>query len=124
MASKAFAGLATLLIPVVGIFVGRAILGNFSQHLWLYLPIFWILPMSLVPAIMIWSGALKNKREEKFDVNFDVHAAGGPGHPLRFHPPFVYYDIRDGEAIHHSTHHRLRYPTVDHPWCGCKKCCY
>lgn len=130
--SKVTAGFIALLVPAVGIFISRAILGNFSQHIWLYLPIFWILPLSLVPAIMIWSGGLENKREKKtetppaegFDVNFDVHAGSGPGHPLRFHPPYTAYDIRDGEAIHHSTYHRLRYPTVDTGRCGCNSCCY
>jgi hypothetical protein len=61
---RAFAGLLTLFVPVIGIFIGRAILGNFSSHAWLYFPGFWIPPLSLIAAIMMWAGALDKKKSD------------------------------------------------------------
>lgn len=52
------AGLITLLVPVVGIFIGRFMAGDMSSNLWTYFPLFWAPPFSLVPAIMIWNGKI------------------------------------------------------------------
>ena len=66
--------------------------------------------------LLVCAVLLLQLRRESFDVHFDVH----PEQPARY--PHKYWDIRDGEAIHHNIDTRLRYPTID--GCNCKKCCY
>ncbi len=56
--SKVIAGVLTLLVPMFGLFIARAILGDFSSYAWTYIPIFWIPPFSLVPAILMWMGKI------------------------------------------------------------------
>lgn len=64
--SKAIAGLLTLLVPMIGLFIGRAMLGDFKSYAWTYIPIFWVPPFSIVPAILMWMGKIGKK--EPFHV--------------------------------------------------------
>lgn len=54
------AGLIALIVPVVGIFIGRLMANDMTSNLWTYFPLFWVPPFSLAPAIMIWTGKIGN----------------------------------------------------------------
>jgi len=71
--SKALAGVLTLLVPMCGLFIARAMLGDFSSYAWTYIPIFWVPPFSLVPAILMWMGKIGKQEppaqsKESFNV--------------------------------------------------------
>lgn len=52
--SYIIAGLLTLLVPIIGQFIARGILKDFKTAWWTLIPVFWIPPFSLVPAIKMW----------------------------------------------------------------------
>lgn len=56
--SSTVAGIITVLIPCIGLIIGRMMLGDFSSYAWTWIPIFWVPPFSIVPAILMWTGKI------------------------------------------------------------------
>jgi len=59
--ANVIAGLIALIVPVIGIFLSRYMVGDMSSNMWTYIPLFWFPPFSLVPAVMIWNGTIAKK---------------------------------------------------------------
>lgn len=65
--NKVFAAFFSLFLPGQLMARQNYLNSNFDQYPWLYIPIFWIPPFSLVPMIMVLTGKLK-KNNPKFKM--------------------------------------------------------